>query len=63
MALPEQVATVTLWSWPCSGKASSHQGFHSVSVLETPLKVQNSTEAGGGGGAGDRQVQGQRVVG
>lgn len=46
MALPEQVDTVTLLSWPCCGKALSHEGFqkedksgnHSVFFLETPVE-------------------------
>lgn len=52
MALPEQEVTVTLSSWPCSGRALSHQGFRSVVFLETLLKAQNSTEARGWGRAG-----------
>lgn len=52
MALPEQVITVTLSSWPCSGRALSHQGFHSVIFLETSLKAQTSTGAGVWGRAG-----------
>lgn len=58
MALPEQLVTMTLSSWPCSGRALSYQGFHFV-FLETLLKAHNSTEAEDLG----REGSGAEIVG